>query len=393
MNVDFIKIFNSPKKMNLKWKENIKFENKIIFKNSLVENACKYPLTDSIRNEVNSKTWKNILGIEDISINNINNLLARYDTVTKEIINSKDKTGYAFNELNILVLFKDKLVTVIEGEEDNINIVKTFLNFQEMELIPIFYNLNYNFYNLFSVNKSGAMTYFDETLKKQINDILDSKSIKQTLINYSQDKSNRTKTLINNFYKGKESKEDLEKLVKFYEFKLDELVKYRNVYQKEINISQKKVDEIKTNKMQKITKMQKLEYLLEEAKKIDLIIDEKTKEKAIKKMIKNNKDVFDNIEKTSIIDFIEKEINNEYMELYISPSEYKDNIKTLHNKMKRDIISSYLVAVYYYLLMISIRLSGNKLSSKYEGNLIKKAIFNIDELEDFIDIINKNLLK
>ena len=71
----------------------------------------------------------------------------------------------------------------------------------------------------------------------------------------------------------------------------------------------------------------------------------------------------------------------------------RENIPILLlNKIEKDIINSYLIAINYYLIMISISLSDNKLESIYEGNLINKAIFNVKEIQELIELINKNLL-
>lgn len=390
--MEFIKLFNDDEIKNFKWKKNIKFEDKIKYKNSLVENAIKYPLTESINDDKVQQIWKNILELNSISIDNINDVITKYDLITKALINSKNLTGYTFFGKKLACVYNDKLFVTVISDNNKLYLNSTFLKSDELELVPLFYIFNYNIYNLFSVNNQGPIMFFDETLKENINIITNKKSFKDSILKYAEKNDNVIKKIINSFYNNDNEELELDKLLNIYEEKLDNIVKSRSLYQKEIDNEIEKINEIKNNKIKKITLMQKLEYLQIEYKKIESISNTDELEKQLKKFLKNNKEIFEKCIDNNYKKYIDDLINDEYMELYISPNEHKENLEIMYTNMQQDIITTYLISIYYYLIMLIIKKSDNTLTSKYEGNLIKKAIFNIDELEDFINFINKNLL-
>ena len=93
-----------------------------------------------------------------------------------------------------------------------------------------------------------------------------------------------------------------------------------------------------------------------------------------------------------IEEYLHNKISDMYKQINNYPKELLEQKESLLNKIEKDIINSYLIAINYYLIMISISLSDNKLESIYEGNLINKAIFNVKEIQELIELINKNLL-
>ncbi|MEG0576646.1 MAG: hypothetical protein RR500_02170 [Bacilli bacterium] len=124
--------------------------------------------------------------------------------------------------------------------------------------------------------------------------------------------------------------------------------------------------------------------------------DDNKKQNKIDKFIKNNTDLFIEYSRTPkkypIEKFIQNKIMEEYKNIKNYPETLKERIEYLKNTLNNDILGTYIIGINYFLIMALIRLSNNIEESIYEGNLINKTFYNVKELINLIELINKNLI-
>lgn len=396
MNEKFLLLFENNKK-NYEWETFNSIKDSIIYKNSLIENTIKYPISESINNKSLEKIWKKVLNLEEIGIDNINDILKNYDNLAYKIINDPNKRGYRIKEKELFLIYNNENI-ITQLKQDKIQ--SCYIRTGQVDLFPLFYTLKYNSYNMFFLDTPGPIEYKDIELQHKIETIIsNNKSIKESIIEYAE--TNReyiSYHLIRDYYKGTTNYtvKDLEKYIRNLEDDITSILRNRRKIInriKEIEEQQKEIDE--TNK-KTIKEIRTLNIFLEENNKLKLIEDEKIKTTKTDKFIKTNTDIFIDFSKNgdekTIDEYIKEKINQKYYEINNYPKEIIKQKKELIEKLETDIVSSYLIGINYYLIMIAINLSDNTLESIYEGNLINKAIFNINEIKELIELINKNLL-
>ena len=134
MNENFLLLFKNKLDVeNLKWEVNDYLKDSIIYKNSLIESVIKYPLSDH-------KTWKKILKISNLSIDNINEVLQRYDNLTRNILKDDKKLGYVIKERNVMIAYNsDDIIVQLNNNSINSCYVRT----GQVDMFPLLYTLKY----------------------------------------------------------------------------------------------------------------------------------------------------------------------------------------------------------------------------------------------------------
>ena len=391
MNENFLLLFKNKLDVeNLKWEVNNCLNDSIINKNSLIESVIKYPLSDH-------KTWKKILKMSNLSIDNINEVLQRYDDLTRNILKDDKKLGYVIKERNVMIAYNsDDIIVQLNNNFINSCYVRT----GQVDMFPLLYTLKYNSYNMFFLDRTGPIEYYDSELKDKIETIINkNQNIRQSILEYAnKDKKYISYHLIRDYEKGKTNYTilELENYIKHLENDITKILRSRRKIFNQIDSIDLKLKEIDEHNKNIIKEIRKYNIFLEEQQKLKLIEDEKIKTNKTDKFIKTYADIFLEFSKKDneelIEEYLHNKINDMYKQINNYPKELLEQKESLLNKIEKDIINSYLIAINYYLIMISISLSDNKLESIYEGNLINKAIFNVKEIQELIELINKNLL-
>ncbi|MEG0021947.1 MAG: hypothetical protein RSB77_04600 [Bacilli bacterium] len=401
MKEEFYKIFNGLYDIDsLQWSSSFLMTSNKMIKTSKIENVMKYPISESKESTSMYKRWSNLLGLDDLSIDNINNILYRYNLIAKNNLKSTEKKGYILNQHNLLVVYNDqKLITSLRHDNQSTYITSCLTKNGQLDLLPLFYVMNYNLYNLFFIG-SEPITFFDKELETKIEVSLNNtNSIKETLIHYAnlpcdyitykiiRDYFNKSTTFTEN---------DIKRYIKHLETEITKISRERNKITKEIEKLEKENEEINKDNKQEISKIRNLNNFIAEFNILKNLEDDNKKQNKIDKFIKNNTDLFIEYSRTPkkypIEKFIQNKIMEEYKNIKNYPETLKERIEYLKNTLNNDILGTYIIGINYFLIMALIRLSNNIEESIYEGNLINKTFYNVKELINLIELINKNLI-
>jgi hypothetical protein len=403
MSVKFYELFNNIPKIKIdeiKWIPPKKIDN-FIYKNSLIENTLKHPLCESRDNKNYEETWNKILETYDISIENFNNTMHMYDQKTRNIIKNIDKKGYIIKAYKTLTLYSNEQVTILKMHDNDIFIYSSILKEPIFNLIPIFYTLKFNLYNLFFIGTSGPIEYFDYDLNDTINKTLkNTNSIKDAIFYFVNLQNNDAieYQLICNYYYGNKhlNNELLKKYINRFENNISRIVKDRNDLYKQIKKLDDEIKIVDEKNKSVLKKIGELNNFINESNNLRKLPESKTKQTKIDKFLKEHTEIFIEYTKTekkvSVEQFITNKINDLYETIINHPTYVKKERQEFVDILNNDIIDTYKIAINYFLIMICISLSDDTLESIYEGNLINKAVFDVKELKDLIEMINKNLL-
>lgn len=403
MSLKYYELFNNIHAINIdsiNWIKPKKIDN-IKYKNSLLENTLKYPLSESNENEKLNKKWHDTLETYDISINNINNTMYMYDRKARELVNDINKKGYIIKNNRLLITYNNKQVVILKEINKKIYIHSSILNEPIFNLIPIFYTLKYNLYNLFFIGSNAPIEYFDTKLKDLMNMTLkNTNSIKDAIfyfVNHQHTDDYEYQLICNYYYNNKHlNNELLKKYIEVFEKNITKIVRNRNEIYKEIESLDNQIKDIDEKNKETLSKIGQLNQFIVESNNLKKLENSKTKQNKIDKFIKDNTDIFIEYSKFSndskVEDFVTNKINKLYETLLKHPKDIKELKEEFSEYINDEILDTYKIAINYFLIMICISLSDDTLESIYEGNLINKAINNNKELNDLINMINKNLL-
>ena len=156
--------YNDYEKFNkLKWLPSKNFMCNPIFKSTLVYNVVKGPITQ------NKIFWEHNLDTNNLSIDNINHVIVRFDQLTRQTLHDNNKTGYLLKKEKQIILYNNQNILSLIDDKNELYLFDNVMNHEILLLIPFLYTLKYDMYNLFSFQSTGPIEYHVVNLYVLIN--------------------------------------------------------------------------------------------------------------------------------------------------------------------------------------------------------------------------------
>ena len=137
--------YNDYEKFNkLKWLPSKNFMCNPIFKSTLVYNVVKGPITQ------NKIFWEHNLDTNNLSIDNINHVIVRFDQLTRQTLHDNNKTGYLLKKEKQLILYNNQNILSLIDDKNELYLFDNVMNLLLFFLFPFLFTFFFYIFLLFS---------------------------------------------------------------------------------------------------------------------------------------------------------------------------------------------------------------------------------------------------